>query len=108
MNNRVKKIYDLLYSPILTPYNLLDNAKLDNYSYVKYYKGTDGIIAEMKCTIDSEGEAIFYYHFDSKDSLSKIYMNKHDKNELVFDRKFELENEKRLYMSEKKETFIAI
>ena len=37
MDAYIKKIYDMLYSPIISPYNLLENAKLDNYSYVKYY-----------------------------------------------------------------------
>lgn len=33
MDAYIKKIYDMLYSPIISPYNLLENAKLDNYSY---------------------------------------------------------------------------
>lgn len=108
MNKQIKKIYDLLYSPIVTPYNLLENAKLDNYSYVNYSKGKDGLIAEMKCNIEYEGEAIFYYHFDIEDKLSKIFMNKNGKTDLVFDRKTELENAKKSYLSSKKNDTIAI
>ena len=49
MDAYIKKIYDMLYSPIISPYNLLENAKLDNYSYVKYYKNKIGLVAEMQC-----------------------------------------------------------
>lgn len=31
----MNKIYMLLNSPIVTPYNLLENVKLKNYEYVK-------------------------------------------------------------------------
>ena len=50
-NTDVKRIYDLLHSPVLTPYNLLENVKLDNYFYVNYYKNEIGIVCEMKCTV---------------------------------------------------------
>ncbi len=60
MDAYIKKIYDMLYSPILTPYNLLENAKLDNYSYVKYYKNEIGLVAEMRCMIPGESNQTFY------------------------------------------------
>ncbi|WP_039233407.1 hypothetical protein [Clostridium novyi] len=101
MQEYIKKIYDLLYSPIITPYNLLENAKLDNYKYVKYYKGKTGLVCEMKCSIEFEGEAIFYYHFDDKDSLSKIYMRQDGKRSILFDRSSELKNTKLQYLSMK-------
>ena len=34
----LSRLFKLSNLPIITPYNLLDNAKLDNYEYVKYYK----------------------------------------------------------------------
>lgn len=108
MNKRIKKIYDLLYSPIVTPYNLLENAKLDNYSYVTYYKGKDGLIAEMQCSMDDEGEVIFYYNFDFEDKLSQIYMMQNGEKQLVFDRKTEIEKQKGLYLSSKDDSPIAL
>lgn len=59
MNNYTQKIYDMIYSPILTPHNLLDNAKLDNYSYVKYLKKMDGLVVEMECEIPYDGVNFF-------------------------------------------------
>ena len=67
MDAYIKKIYDMLYSPIISPYNLLENAKLENYSYVKYFTNEEGLVAEMQCVIPGEGEMVFYYQFDKKD-----------------------------------------
>ena len=70
MNKYIDNIFKLLYSPIVTPYNLLENAKLKNYSYVKYYKGSDGLITEMKCIVDG----IDYDNLD----ISNIYTGKNE------------------------------
>lgn len=87
MDDYIKKIYDMLYSPIISPYNLLENAKLENYSYVQYYTNDIGLIAEMKCFIPGEGESIFYYQFDKNDYLQIIYQGTMEKENIVFDRK---------------------
>lgn len=91
MDKYIDEIYNLIYSPIVTPYNLLENVKLDNYFYVNYYKGDQGIIAEMKCTTEDGEEAIFYYNFDKEEKLINIYMEKDSLKTLVFDRKMELD-----------------
>ncbi|MHB8130994.1 MAG: hypothetical protein ACYDEX_18600 [Mobilitalea sp.] len=101
MSNDIMKIYNMLYSPIITPYNLLENAKLDNYSYVKYYKDNDGVIAEMECLITGEGIKTFYYHFDKKDFLQKVYIKSDLDKLLVFDRGKQLENSKTEYFNSK-------
>lgn len=79
MDAYIKKIYDMLYSPIISPYNLLENAKLENYSYVKYFTNEEGLVAEMQCVIPGEGEMVFYYQFDKKDYLQRIYQNTMEK-----------------------------
>ncbi|MFZ5945657.1 MAG: hypothetical protein ACOYVD_16300 [Bacillota bacterium] len=100
LDRYVKKIYDLLYSPIVTPYNLLENAKLQNYSYVNFYKGQEGLVAEMKCLMEDLEEAIFYYHFDTEDKLLKIFMEKEGFcKALMFDRIQELEKTKKDYLT---------
>lgn len=98
MDKYFEKIYDLIYSPIITPYNILENAKLDNYFYVKYYKSPDGLIAEMKCIVEDEGDAVFYYHFDKDDKLSKVFIEQGDLRNIVFDRQTELKNVKNKYL----------
>ncbi len=105
MNKTVKEIYDLLYSPIITPYNLLENAKLENYSYVNYYKGNDGLVTEMKCSMEGQGETIFYYYFDEEDRLSKILMKTSTDEELVFDRQIELSNATESYKKHKEKKY---
>ena len=101
MDSKIKKIYDMLYSPILTPYNLLDNAKLPNYSYVKYYKGNEGIIAEMECDMVDIGSRTFYYCFDQRDFLIKIFMEFEGNKTIVFDRNDEVESAKKVYNNDK-------
>ncbi|RDY30156.1 hypothetical protein [Lachnotalea glycerini] len=103
MDSKIKKLYDMLYSPILTPYNLLDNAKLPNYSYVKYYKGNDGIIAEMECEMEDIGIRTFYYCFDQRDFLLRILMEFEGSKNIVFDRSDEVELAKKDYYNNKGE-----
>lgn len=88
INKIFNKIFELLYKPIVTPYNLLENAKLENYSYVKYYKGENGLIAELKCLVDGV-DTVFKYEFDNKDYLQRIILS--NKNEIVFNRERDLE-----------------
>ncbi len=79
------KIYELSYMPLLTPYNLLDNLKLDNYTSINYKKANDGIIAEISCLID-ECAMTFYYEFDSSNYLNKIYYYEDNDMNYLFNR----------------------
>lgn len=99
MNAYINKIYNMMYSPIVTPYNLLENAKLDNYSYVKYYKINDCLIAEMECSIPGEGTKIFYYEFDSNDYLQTIFMQSNGIKEKVFEREVAIADAKKEYFN---------
>lgn len=101
MNDYINKIYNLLYSPIVTPYNLLDNVKLPNYEYVNYYKKNDGLITEMKCTLEDGRNAIFYYHFDMDDNLQLVCMDNDDQQVLVFDRQSEIQKQLLKYLKDK-------
>ncbi len=103
MDKIIKKIYELMHSSIVTPYNLLENAKLDNYNYVNYYKGEFGLIAEMECSGEDDEEAIFYYHFDQKDKLIKVCRETKGENSIVFDRDEELVNVREAYHDKIKE-----
>lgn len=87
MDAYIKKLYDMLYSPIISPYNLLENAKLKNYKYVKYYTNEIGLVAEMECEVPDEGNKIFFYQFDKKDYLQIIYQDVNGRKEVIFDRK---------------------
>lgn len=102
MEKYTNRLYELLYSPIVTPYNLLENAKLDNYSYVKYYTGERGLVAEMKCVTKYNIEAIFYYFFNENDHLYKIERDMCNEKEIMFEREEELERVKNEYINSKK------
>ncbi|MBP2644090.1 MAG: hypothetical protein H6Q67_1977 [Firmicutes bacterium] len=102
MQEKIQQIYDLLYSPIVTPYNLLENAKLKNYEYVKYYKTKDAFVAEMKCDNLSGESTIYYYHFDDNNYLKCIYQQKGIHTTLMFDRAQEAENKKAEFLMSKK------
>lgn len=94
MEKYINKLYALLHSPMITPYNLLENAKLDNYNYVKYYKGSDGLIAEMECINADANEVIFYYKFNVRDELDTIIMKDHNNMEVMFNRDDEIKHVK--------------
>jgi len=79
------KIYELSYLPLLTPYNLLDNLKLDNYTSINYKKTDNGILAEISCLVDNCAMT-FYYEFDSSNHLNKIYYFEDNDTKLLFDR----------------------
>lgn len=97
MDAYVKKIYDMLYSPIISPYNLLENAKLSNYNYVKYYTNEIGLVAEMQCVIPDLGEQVFYYQFDKKDYLQVIYQKDMEEENIIFNRQLAVEDAKKEY-----------
>lgn len=101
MDAYIKKIYDMLYSPIISPYNLLENAKLENYNYVKYYTNEIGLIAEMQCIIPGEKEQVFYYQFDKKDYLQTIYRTTMEEKNIIFSRQDAVELAKEEYYANK-------
>lgn len=97
MNDRIKGIYDMMYSPILTPYDLLENAKLGNYKYVKYYSNDIGIVAEMQCVIADDDVKTFHYQFDDRDFLQEIYCDLDGGKDIIFRRETGLEDAKNGY-----------
>lgn len=102
MDAYIKKIYDMLYSPIITPYNLLENAKLNNYKYVKYYTNQVGIVAEMECIMSDNEKQIFYYQFDKNDYLQIIYQGTMESKNIIFDRKIATNEAKQEYYENRK------
>lgn len=69
----IQNIYEMQEHAIITPGNLLNNAKLDNYFYVNYSKKDDNkFMVEMECVCDDEIIRKFYYEFDNNDKLMKV------------------------------------
>ena len=91
MENLKMELYKLLFSPIVTPNNLLDNIDLTNYEYVNYYKTNNCISCKLMCKLENGADAMFTYHFDREKRLDTIYRQLKDKEEeLVFSRKIAL------------------
>ena len=72
-----------------SPYNLLENAKLQNYKYVKYYKKDGYLICEMQFDVFKK-DYVFYYYFDKNDKLHEIYKEENGKIELYFSKENEI------------------
>lgn len=92
MEDKIQQLYELLFSPIITPHNLVDNVKLDNYEYVNYSKHNNKILVSMKCQLDKETKALFNYFFDLDDNLQKVIMQTSKCEEVIFDRQSDTNN----------------
>ena len=102
MDAYIKKIYDMLYSPIISPYNLLTlHRRMPSVSGPRESPARRSRPAEMQCVIPGEGEMVFYYQFDKKDYLQRIYQNTMEKKNIVFSRKKAVETAKEEYYSNK-------
>lgn len=91
MKKYIENIYELIHSPLVTPYNLIENALLDNYGYVKYYTENNFFVAEMSCTLDNGETELFYYYFKDIYNLQYIYKGNSQSKIIVFDRSKELD-----------------
>lgn len=89
MGKSIEEIYNLMYSPIVTPWNLLSNIKLDNYEYLNYSKIGNEIVAEMK-VITNKGYTLYRYYFDFEDRLNRIEKCENDTEFTLFSREDEL------------------
>jgi len=102
MEATIDKIYKILHGNIVTPYNLIENSKLDNYAYVKYHKKNDTLVTEMECVCEDGAKRKFFYEFNLEDVLLKITsLDSDGRDEVVFDRERELEELLQQYRLEK-------
>lgn len=90
------KIYDLTYSPLLTPYNLIETLKLDNYISLNMKKNDIGIVAEISCLIDNNVYT-FIYEFDKNDYILSLYYYENKTIHYLFNRNEDLKNLKNIY-----------
>lgn len=79
------EIYNLTYSPLFTPHNLIETLKVDTYVSLNMKKGPLGILAEIVCIIDNS-PITFYYEFDKNDYILKVYYYEDDKINYIFNR----------------------
>lgn len=74
MEKLIEKLYEETYESKLTPYDLLQNLKLDNYHDITFSKIDDSLIATVFCDLVTGESAEFEYIFvnDKLDSLIQV------------------------------------
>ena len=80
------ELYQLVFSPMVKPENLLDNIRLENYKSVSFSRTSDGLMATMKCAVENE-ICVFIYRFDEREYLQRVEMKSPTGWKTVFDRR---------------------
>ena len=89
----IKKAYDALFSPVMTPNALIDNARQANCSYVKFSMDKEMLVAEMKLKVEGESQS-FFYTFNNRNHLEKIVLKVGKTKSILFDRQKEIQKNK--------------
>ncbi|RED52891.1 hypothetical protein [Cohnella lupini] len=88
---QIHDLYTLTEGHIITPAELLNNAKLPNYEFVKFSNNSVGLHVEACYREAGEAEVLFNYYFDKQDRLQKLIMESGSTLEVLFDRSIEIE-----------------
>jgi len=72
MYEKLERLYDEIYGPKLTPYELLDNVKLPHYISVDFKKENNFIQGITKCYIETGELAVFIYTFNQDNKLISL------------------------------------
>ncbi|UOK56175.1 hypothetical protein MGI18_14155 [Bacillus sp. OVS6] len=92
MLNAIERLYDEIYGPKLTPYELIENVKLPNYISVDFCKDSENnIVAYTKCLLEDGSKALFTYSFDKDSKLVSLKSTVHGIDEEIYNRKTEIE-----------------
>ncbi|WP_339271770.1 hypothetical protein NYE54_09390 [Paenibacillus sp. FSL K6-1330] len=86
MKSGIHSLYNLEEGHIIMPSELIANAKLPNYEYVKFHKGLEGLTVECCCLLDDDTKVLFNYYFDENDRLLRLIADDHEYQEVLFDR----------------------
>lgn len=90
LDDYIEKFAKLFYSPMLTPYNLLENLELDNYLSINYFKQDNSILADI-VFLNNNKEITYRYVFDRDNFLQTIYCIDEEDMILQFDRHEDIE-----------------
>lgn len=92
----IDKLVELITSPIITPYNLTEYLKLENYTSLNFFKEEDKIIAKVTFISYNSIENNLYYVFNHSNELLEIYQIEKENKIICFSR----ENEKNKIIDE--------
>lgn len=87
--NYIDKLVELVTSPIVTPYNLIEYLKLDNYKSLNLYKESNHMIAKVTFISYDTIENSLYYVFNHNNELLEIYELESGTKNICFNRETE-------------------
>lgn len=87
MNELIDRLYDELYSPMVNPEELINNATLPNYMSVNFESNETGLIVTTKCILSNNDMAEYKYQFDKGKRLLTLIGNINGKIDIIYDRK---------------------
>lgn len=109
MLETIELLYDEIHGPKLTPYELLENVKLPNYTSIDFSKDTENnIVAYTKCLLENGDNAIFTYIFSNDNKLLSLKSSISGIEEEIYNRKIEIEKFYRLASQSVKPSLKAI
>lgn len=88
-NNYIDKLVELVTSPIITPYNLTEYLKLENYKSLNFFKEGGNIIAKVTFISYDIIENNIYYVFNHNNELLEIYQYEEGNKVISFNREKE-------------------
>lgn len=88
-NSCIDKLVKLITSPIVTPYNLVEFLKLENYKSLNFFKENSKVIAKITFMSYDTIENSLYYVFNLDNELIEIYQIDNDEKVICFNREKE-------------------
>lgn len=85
----INKLVELITSPIVTPYNLIEYLKLDNYKSINLYKEENSIVAKVTFISYDTIENSLFYLFNHNNELLEIYQLENANKVICFNRETE-------------------
>ncbi|GGP10978.1 hypothetical protein [Oceanobacillus neutriphilus] len=105
MNKMIERLYDEVYSPKVSPEELINNVILPNYTSVNFESNNVGLLVTTTCMIDNDLTAEYKYQFDKEKKLLTLIGDVNGKTDFIYDRDKEI---KRKYKEIKKYMNIGV
>lgn len=92
MNKMIEELYDAIYSPKISPEQLINNATLPNYISVHVEANQIGMVVESKCKLNDLIIATYTYQFDSSKKLLNLTGQIGNQKEELYNRQQEIKS----------------
>lgn len=88
----IEELYDAIYSPKISPEQLINNATLPNYISVHVESNQMGMIVESKCKLNNQIMATYIYQFDFSKKLLSLTEQVGNQKEELYNRQQEIKS----------------